>query len=554
MAKLGLFNKAKLCHFLLPILSGILLILAYPPYNLEFLAWIALIPLFWFIALKQISPKKALIGGFIAGVLFFGKLFTWFFATAPFEWLGITTKKDIILAFGLVALIWISQTIFLGLFFGVFAWSIKKMAKLSFANKKLSYAIFLTIPSLWVVLEYLRAWGFGIFWLGKETLLGPHWTFGNLAYTLHNNASLIQLADIFGIYGISFLIVLVNVGLFLVLKQCKKPSPAHIAVLLIILGLVGTAWTGYGTYKLESKSYEIKPREVEIALLQTNFVSGSEFNPYQKKEVFEAVLDLFRAPEAIEEKPDIIIAPEGFGITTLTGDKTIARHLLKDFWQPGQIYLENQKIKDENGKTKSRLFYYDLEQEEPLGYHDKMLLVPGGDYLPYSVKLILSIYSFNMKYEQKLYKKGEKIEPTQTPKGKIGGTICSSILSPDLHCQMTKTGAEFLVVVSSDAPFHGSKALLAQNLAMLKLRAVENRRYVAQATNMGYSFLLNPRGEVVIKTSQFGNEILFADIYLLNKKTPYTKLGDWIILLAFLFYIFYFLFSPKNLSTGILDY
>ena len=65
--------------FLLPLLSGVLLILAYPPYDLEFFIWMALIPLFWFLSLKSVSIKKAFIGGIICAILFFGKLFSWLF-------------------------------------------------------------------------------------------------------------------------------------------------------------------------------------------------------------------------------------------------------------------------------------------------------------------------------------------------------------------------------------------------------------------------------------------------------------------------------------------
>lgn len=526
--------------FLLPILSGVLLILAYPPYDLEFLIWIALIPLFWFLALKQTSPKNALIGGSLTGVLFFGKLFGWLFATYPFEWLEITTGMGTALVFIFLIVLYIIQTVFLGLFFGIFAWGIKKMVK---KMVKLSFAIFLLIPALWIVLEYLRAWGFGVLWLGKESLLGPHWTIGNLAYTLHNASPLIQLADIIGIYGISFLIVFINIILFLILRQCWRPSLQHIKykqviILFIVFAVVVTIWNGYGVYKLSKNPEGNLPHEAKVALLQTNFLSGSELNPFQRKEVFKTVLDLLKSPKAILENPDIIIAPEGFGIVSLTGDSEIAKYLLKDSWQPGQIFLENQKILEENEEVKSRLFYYDLEQEEPIAFHDKVLLVPNGGFLPYLTKLFLNIYSFDMGYGERFYKRGEKIEPAQTPKGNIGGTICSSIVSPEINRKMTKKGAEVLIVVSSDAPFHGSKSLLTQNLAMSKLRAIENRRYFAQATNMGYSFLLNSKGEIVVKTSQLGNEILFSDISLLNKKTIYTKFGDWFVILSTVMMLF----------------
>lgn len=532
-----------MAKIILPILSGILLILAYPPFNLGFLIWVALIPLFWFIASKSASNKQIFWGGTLCGIVFFGKLFSWIFATAPFEWLGIATEKETIFVFVLLAILYIAQTVFLGLFLGVFAYCLRR----SFAEcLKLRFKHLITIPALWIVFEYLRAWGFGILWLGKESLLGPHWTFGNLAYALHNNLALIQIADTAGIYGISLLIVFVNTALFLILKKCGKSSIPHkqVIILFILLATIGTLWSSYGIYKLEADvgfrkpNIEISqpaagpPQAKKIALLQTNFLSESGLNPYQKKEVFKTVLSLLKSPKARSENSDFIIAPEGFGIISLTGDKEIAKYLIKDFWQSGQIYLENEKVINEKGEVRARLFYYDLEKEEPLAFHDKMLLVPNGEFLPYLTQALLSIYSFDINYGQEFYERGENVRVAQAPKGNIGGTICSSILSPELQRQMTKQGAEFLVVVSSDAPFHGSKALLAQNLAMSKLRAVENRRYFAQATNMGHSFLLNPKGEIVVRAPGLGNEILFANIYLLNKKTIYTRFGDWIIILS----------------------
>jgi len=495
--------------FLLPVLSGILLILAYPPYNIEILIWIALIPLLYFI--KSVSPKKALIGGMITGFIFLGKLFDWVFATIPFDWLGINIEKNLVSAFILLIIFWIIQTLFLSLFFGVFSWAIKKITQP--ANFKLLFII----PFLWIILEYLRTWAFTVLWIGKETFFGPHWTFGNLAYVLHNNSLLIQIADIVGIYGISFLIVLINAILFFLLLKKKS-------ILFIILVLIILSWIGYG---LCVSNYEANETR-RIALIQTNFLSGSEFNPYQKQEVFDAVLKLFQS----QENPDLIIAPEGFGIISLVKDKELTKYLLKDFYQPGQIFIENEKIVDENGKVKSRLFYYDLEKESPVAFHDKMLLIPNGEFMPYLTKALLSFDAGNQK---RLTQRGEKYTPAFTSKGIIGGTICSSIISPNLQRQMAKKGAEFLVVVSSDAPFHGSKALLSQNLAMSKLRAVENRRYFAQATNMGYSFLLDPKGKIVLKSTELENNILFTNIQLINKKTIYTKFGDWILILAILF-------------------
>jgi len=519
-------NKNNLI-FLLPVLSGLLLFLAYPPQKLGFLVFIALIPLFYFLNQESTSQKKAFFGGLITGIIFLGGLFVWLLKTAPFDWLGITSGKGYTLVLILLIILWVIQILFLSLFFAVFPWIYKKLVNLQLTT----FAFLIVVPSLWVIIEYLRTWGFSVLWLGKETLFGSHWTFGNLAYALHNNTVSIQAADIGGIYLISFLIVLINIILFTIFKVFKKQNKSQIIALIIILVLIISFWRGYGIYKLNSKE---KGELRKIALLQTNFPSSSAANPYQKEEIFRAVLSLFQTKNVVQENPDFIIAPEGFGLVSLTKSKEITKYLIRDFWKPGQIFLENERVVDENGKNKSRLFYYDLEKEKPIAFQDKMLLVPNGDYLPYLTKFLLGIYSFNVRFEEKLFQKGEKNDIAQTPKANIGSGICSSILSPALNRELTQKGAQILVVVSSDAPFHGSKALLSQNLAMSQLRAVENRRYFVQATNAGYSFLLDSKGQIIVKSSEFGNKIFFSDARLNDKKTLYTKFGDWPACLSFL--------------------
>jgi len=530
MEKLKIFCR-KNHLLLLPILSGVLLFLAYPPQNLWFLVFIGLIPLFYFLFSEKTSFKKAFWGGGITGFIFIGGLFVWLFHTAPFEWLGVETRGEYVSILLLVFFSWTLSVFSLGLFFSLFSWLSKKLVK----TYSVFFSFLIIVPSLWVIFEYLRAWGFEFIWLGRETLFGAHWTFGNLAYTLHKIPLLIQSADIWGIYGISFLIILINSALFLITKSFinkkqKLPSRQIVISCLIILAVFSFLIV-YGNSKLKIGT---NGEQRKVALMQTNFLSDPSFNPYHKKEVLKIVLDMFQKPESLQNNPDFVIAPEGLGIVSATGSTNIAKYLLSNFWKPGQIYLENRKVVEENKKNKSRLFYYDLEQENPLGYYEKRLLVANGDFLSYITKFILIAFSYKGDFEKRLYQKGEISAPTTTPKGIIGGTICSSILSPQINRQMTKNGAEFLVVVSSDSPFHGSKPLLEQNLAMSKLRAIENRRYFAQATNMGYSFLLDPRGKIVIKSEKFGNEILFANIALTDKKTPYTKYGDWFVFLAFI--------------------
>ncbi|MCX6730213.1 MAG: hypothetical protein NT058_01820, partial [Candidatus Portnoybacteria bacterium] len=184
--------------------------------------------------------------------------------------------------------------------------------------------------------------------------------------------------------------------------------------------------------------------------------------------------------------------------------------------------------------------------KEAIAFSDKNFLMPNGDYLPYVTKLFLNLYSFNTDMSQKFFSRGDS-RVAKTAKGNIGGSICTGFMSPDTNRKMTKDGAEILISASSDAPFHGSQNLLRQIMAMTKFRAIENRRYFGQATNMGYSFLIDSKGKFVEKSSTLGIGILFTDAKLLNIETTYTKLGDWVVFVAvFVLLSFLFICLTKN--------
>ncbi len=530
-----IFNLKKNISFALPILSGLLLAL-FPLFDFNYLVWLSLIPLFLFIFSNSTTTKKAFWGGLFTGTIFGAGLLWWLFDTAPFEFLGIRNEKEVVLMFFIFIILWIIHILFIGLFIGMFSWTVKKLL-----SPKINtlWFIFL-IPGIWVIFEYLRAWGFNLLWLGEETFWSPYWTWGNLAYFLHNNPSLSQITDIGGIYLISFLIVLINTLLFLIIRKFKqKPISAKYFVLIIIsIFLILSVWKCYGFYKLNLPE---NGKSIKLAILQTNFMPGSEFSAYNKQEIFDIIKKTLQDSENINKNPDIVVEPEGFSIVAMSGNQKIAKYILGNFWQPGQIFVENQKITDSDQKTKSRLLYYDLEKSKAIAFSDKNFLMPNGEYLPYITKLFLNLYSFDINLDPIFFSRGDS-GVAETQKGKIGGTICTGFMSPNTNRQMSKNGAEILLSVSSDAPFHGSKTLLNQITAMTKFRAIENRRYLGQSANMGYSFLIDSKGILINRFPIMGVGVLFANAKLLNVTTIYTKFGDWIIV-AIIFVLLLFLIS-----------
>ncbi|MFZ3062446.1 MAG: apolipoprotein N-acyltransferase, partial [Actinomycetota bacterium] len=161
-------------YFLLSLLAGSLLILAFPYPDLGFLAFFGLIPLL--IVSYQLPPVKSLLYGLLTGLIFFSGISYW------------------ISIYGYLPLVLL--TLLMALSLAIFAFLV------SYArNLHLSIKLFF-VPSIWVFLEFLRSefgsWSF---------------SYGVLGYSQHKFLLLLQFASILGVYGISFVIVMANVVL-----------------------------------------------------------------------------------------------------------------------------------------------------------------------------------------------------------------------------------------------------------------------------------------------------------------------------------------------------
>jgi len=175
---------------LLSLLSGILLILSFPNFDLEFLAWVALVPLLYSIEGKGAFHSFEL--GFLTGLISFLGILYWIIV-------AVHTYGNIPLI--LSGLILLLLVVYLSLFIGAFTF-FTRLIQIRSGLQTILFA-----PLLWVALEYPRSF----------LLTGFPWA--NLGYSQYLNLPFIQMADITGTYGLSFVIVLVNATLFYVLRQ-----------------------------------------------------------------------------------------------------------------------------------------------------------------------------------------------------------------------------------------------------------------------------------------------------------------------------------------------
>ncbi|MBI5742710.1 MAG: hypothetical protein HZA25_02645, partial [Candidatus Niyogibacteria bacterium] len=366
----------KIFPHLLAALSGLLLALAYPPYDVLGLIWIGLLPLFFVLFVPKSSDKNTDLGprhalgiGMIFGLIYFGITYLPLLHTYPLGWAGITSPAiGLSLVFGIWALI---------TFLGALPYSLLVLTTL-FIKKRLTadraIAIF---PFLWVIFEYLRAYFISIALYGKGALLGAHWTNGHLGYALHDNSILLQSADLWGVYGLSLLVVAINaavfyIGLSYVLHRRVLWSKILIPFLILLVALA------YGAWRIKNiEQATAATKSVNVALIQTdfqpNYIAGDEY----LRAVQSTIAALVN--EAIKNNSEIIVLPEGSQFLPTTAASTLAAA------QKPFILIDNAAIKTANGLTNSTL-YFDSEQKL-VAVSEKMLLVFFGEYLPYIFKI-----------------------------------------------------------------------------------------------------------------------------------------------------------------------
>ncbi len=476
----------------LSLLSGILLLLSFPIFDLEFLAWFALVPLFYSIEGKGSVPSFKL--GFLTGIFSFVGILYWIIVAVHSY-----GNVPLILS-GFILLLLVG---YLSLFIGAFAFLIR------FIQIRAGLQTILFAPALWVALEYLRSF----------LLTGFPWA--NLGYSQYLNLPFIQMADITGPYGLSFVILLVNATLFRALHQwSKRAFPFKEAVVTVIF-LLGFLMYGYLKMEVVERQL-IQDPPLKVGLVQGNIDQSIKWDESFQKETLKIYEKL--SYKVAEEKPDLIIWPETATPFFFQDAKEYQPFVL-DIPKKTDAFLlfgtpsyktQKQEVSHHNSA------YLISPSGEITGKYDKIHLVPFGEYVPMQ-DLLFFIGSLGEGIGD--FKSGKEIFNFSLPQAKFGVLICFEIIFPDLCRRFVKRGAHFLVTITNDAWF-GRTSAPYQHLSMAAFRAVENRVFVARAANTGITGFIDPKGKIVKQGRIFTEEAMNGTIRLSNRKTFYTLYGD----------------------------
>jgi apolipoprotein N-acyltransferase len=487
------------------ILSGILLTGAFPKVGFWLLGWVALIPLL--IAVKNLTIVQAFRIGFVSGLVHFLTLLYWLLYTMQ-TYGGLPFYLSIPVLFLLSA--------YMAIYIGLFA------ALMTPWTKTLSWSYLVAVPVLWVSLEYVRGFLF----------TGFPWSF--LGYSQFNQLHIIQISDIFGVYGVSFLIALANASFFLVLVIVLEQQPSEqkkriipfkaVQILSIFLVILGAVWT-YGKWQVSSYDDKVSQLAVRrITVVQGNIDQAVKWDPAFQKISTEKYINLSLSIK--DHDPDMVVWPETATPFYFPHDAVLSTMVIdavsrmeKDFLIGSPSYTYDQ--------IKGDINYYNsayLIGPEPkiVGKYDKVHLVPFGEYVPFKKwlpflgKMVEHVGDFDH---------GKKGETLSWRDEKIGVQICFEIIFPHLSRAMAKNGADILINITNDAWFAKTSAPY-QHFSMAVFRAVENRRSLVRAANTGISGFVDPLGRVSDQSALFEDAVLTEDIPIFHKTSIYTRFGD----------------------------
>ena len=513
LSRFSLAPDGLLWQSLTAVVSALLLLLSFPPFELSFLAWVALAPLLKVIA-GGVTTRRALWLGWLAGVEFT------FFAD---NWVAHSmTHFGQMLTAVAYAVTFLFSAI-LAIFPAIFAAAMAKLTR-RFGWWAMAFA-----PVVWVATEWLRPIVTGVTWNALGVSQAQHFRI----------ASLSRLG---GVYLVSAEIVAVSALLVLALKFRERPVARAAALLFLFAGIF---------FMLPPQLS--RPEQADGA---TVTVVGVQPNLQPDSSVTESDLDnvVGLTKEAISRAPDkradIVIWAESPLALFYENDQAVREKLDALARETGSYLIANTMTVEGQRYFNSvhTVSPHSNSQfdAKPLRRYDKIRLVPFGEYVPWRpllgrfVPTIVGDFTpgeeavvnpLRLGAERAVIIAGEGSTPSPaiertTNYVRVGSFICYEASYPNLVRRFTQNGATLLVNVSNDAWF-GNTSGARQHLMHATMRAIENDRDLLRVTNSGISALVTADGRAVDPLPMFTSGAQVWQARARSVRTFYTRRGDY---------------------------
>ncbi len=435
-------------HLVAVLLSGAAYVLAFPLPDLGALAWVALVPLL--LAARRRSPGHAFRLGYLWGIIAYGGVLWWLTTFGPAIWLLTALLAAVAPAVAVLAVNWVERD-------HGGPW------------------IPVWIALVWTAMEFLRSQG----------PLGFPWAL--LGATQHRNLPVIQIAAVTGIYGVTFLVALVNGVLYALASRRGRLLPVCAAALL----LLGTLLAGQTALREPLRT------TFAAAAIQPNFDTHPQFGSATPERDL-AVLQRLTG-EAARRGAMLVVWPETASPVDLLGTGGVLGTIAS--WAQ-RYHVSVIATSLEGGRTNSAFAV--APSGSLVGRYDKVRLVP---------------------FVETGEESGLAPAPLAAPPARIGVAICFESIFPGLARQSVRQGADLLAVLTNDAWFDGRSAP-EQHAALAPFRAIEEGRYLIRAANQGISAIFDPHGRPLAQLSLGARGVVVARVAPMHRVTVYARAGD----------------------------
>lgn len=498
----------SLRKILCAILSGVMLTASFPPGRLDWMAWIAIIPLL--VSMEDERPLNAFRLGMIAGLSHYLTLIYWvLFVINAYGGIDLFTGSAILLLFAL----------YLSLYPAAFALLVRSVSRSRF--------FVIITAAIWVSLEYVRTF----------LITGFPWCL--LGYSQFSHYALIQVSDVTGVYGVSFLIAAVNALIYCIVfrmphAQGKKGLIMESSIVLALL----ITCAGYGFYRLSDTTDDNDKETITASVIQGNIDQSVKWDPAFMEATMNRYMSLTKS--ALNGHPGLIVWPES-AAPFFFQDNTVMSDDVRSLARDSDVWLIfGCPAYEEQGL--SITYYNRVCMVSPYGvlegYYDKVHLVPFGEYvplkqfIPFVDRLVISEGEFSPGRESGLLKMDRVW---------AGALICYEAIFPGPARKEVENGARFFVNLTNDAWF-GMTSAPWQHLCMCVFRAVENRRPFVRAANTGFSAFIDPFGRITARSGLFTEDILKGDVRTdCDSITFYSRYGDVFVYLMLIICLIKFL-------------
>jgi apolipoprotein N-acyltransferase len=398
----------------------------------------------------------------------------------------------------------------MGLFAGAWGWLASGILRRS------RWLAPLWLGVLWAGLEWVRTHLFG----------GFGWA--HLGYTQATTPAILQVVDLVGVYGLSFVIVAVNVAVTATVRRLASGArPYTIDPQLLAAVLVVILCAAYGQYRLAAIGAAPVVEQLPVALIQGNIPEGEKWVPAKRREIFYAYMDLTQRQAIGDARA--VIWPEAALPYLLQATPGLDAMLARTTAEAGVDLLLGGLYQGEDGVFRNSAFVISGVGRETERY-DKNYLVPFGEYVPLGPLLAFvrsitaDIGDFRPGREPRLLH----------PAGRAAGcAICFEVSYPELMRAFARRGAEWLVGITNDAWF-GTSVAPRQHLYIAATRCVEHHLPMARCANTGITALIGPDGAIIQEIPQFERALLTGTVPIRNLgPTVYGRIGErWLAILG----------------------